>query len=327
MPSFISRRALVMASALLPVLTPAQAQVDGEPRLPAMMKIVVPFSAGASNDAMARAVAPLLARRLGNTVIIENKPGAAGVIGADYVAKGPADGSVLLLTSSTFLTAAVTQAKLPYDPVASFVPVSMVGSGPMLLAVSASTPIKSAAELVAIAKAKPGSLTYGTSGTGSIAHLASEMLSDTAGIKMTHVPYKGAANALMDMAGGQIDMMISNYTSLVAQIKSGKVRPLAVTSAQASPAFADLPPLSSVAPGFAADIWITIFAPGATPAPVVARLNRELNQIAAGPEVRALLEPDGAVPMALSPPELARRVRDDLSVWKRIAVEKKIVAE
>ncbi len=327
MPSFISRRALVMASALLPVLTPAQAQVDGEPRLPAMIKIVVPFSAGASNDAMARAVAPLLARRLGNTVIIENKPGAAGVIGADYVAKGPADGSVLLLTSSTFLTAAVTQAKLPYDPVASFVPVSMVGSGPMLLAVSASTPIKSAAELVAIAKAKPGNLTYGTSGTGSIAHLASEMLSDTAGIKMTHVPYKGAANALMDMAGGQIDMMISNYTSLVAQIKSGKVRPLAVTSAQASPAFADLPPLSSVAPGFAADIWITIFAPGATPAPVVARLNRELNQIAAGPEVRALLEPDGAVPMALSPPELARRVRDDLSVWKRIAVEKKIVAE
>ena len=133
MPSFISRRALVMASALLPVLTPAQAQVDGEPRLPAMMKIVVPFSAGASNDAMARAVAPLLARRLGNTVIIENKPGAAGVIGADYVAKGPADGSVLLLTSSTFLTAAVTQAKLPYDPVASFVPVSMNLSVPCSL--------------------------------------------------------------------------------------------------------------------------------------------------------------------------------------------------
>ncbi len=327
MPRFISRRALVTASVLLPALTLAQAQVDGEPRLPAMMKIVVPFSAGASNDAMARAVAPLLARRLGNTVIVENKPGAAGVIGADYVAKSPADGSVLLLTSSTFLTAAATQAKLPYDPLASFVPVSMVGSGPMLLAVSAATPIKSAADLVAAARARPGSLTYGTSGTGSIAHLASEMLSDTAAIKMTHVPYKGAANALMDMAGGQIDMMISNYTSLVAQIKSGKVRPLAVTSAQASPVFADLPPLSSVAPGFAADIWITIFAPGATPAPLVARLNRELNQIAASPEVRALLEPDGATPMALSPAELTRRVRDDLAVWKKIAIEKKIVAE
>ena len=325
MPRFIARRALLIASAILPML--ALAQTDAEPKLPAMMKIVVPFGAGASNDAIARAVAPLLARRLGNTVIVENKPGAAGVIGSDYVAKSPADGSVLLLSSSTFVTAAVTQPRLPYDPLTAFVPVSMVGNGPMLLAVSAATPIKSAAELVAAAKAKPGSLTYGSSGTGSIAHLASEMLSDAAGIRMTHVPYKGAANALMDMAGGQIDMMISNYTSLVAQIKSGKVRALAVTSAQASPAFADLPPLSSVAPGFAADIWVTVFAPGNTPAPVVARLNRELNQIAASPEVKALLEPDGATPMALSPADLARRVRDDLAIWKKIAVEKKILAD
>ena len=325
MPRFIARRALLIASAILPML--ALAQTDAEPKLPAVMKIVVPFGAGASNDAIARAVAPLLARRLGNTVIVENKPGAAGVIGSDYVAKSPADGSVLLLSSSTFVTAAVTQPRLPYDPLTAFVPVSMVGNGPMLLAVSAATPIKSAAELVAAAKAKPGSLTYGSSGTGSIAHLASEMLSDAAGIRMTHVPYKGAANALMDMAGGQIDMMISNYTSLVAQIKSGKVRALAVTSAQASPAFADLPPLSSVAPGFAADIWVTVFAPGNTPAPVVARLNRELNQIAASPEVKALLEPDGATPMALSPADLARRVRDDLAIWKKIAVEKKILAD
>ncbi len=325
MPRFIARRALLIASAILPML--ALAQTDAEPKLPAMMKIVVPFGAGASNDAIARAVAPLLARRLGNTVIVENKPGAAGVIGSDYVAKSPADGSVLLLSSSTFVTAAVTQPRLPYDPLTAFVPVSMVGNGPMLLAVSAATPIKSAAELVAAAKAKPGSLTYGSSGTGSIAHLASEMLSDAAGIRMTHVPYKGAANALMDMAGGQIDMMISNYTSLVAQIKSGKVRALAVTSAQASPAFVDLPPLSSVAPGFAADIWVTVFAPGNTSAPVVARLNRELNQIAASPEVKALLEPDGATPMALSPADLARRVRDDLAIWKKIAVEKKILAD
>ena len=325
MPRFIARRALLIASAILPML--ALAQTDAEPKLPAVMKIVVPFGAGASNDAIARAVAPLLARRLGNTVIVENKPGAAGVIGSDYVAKSPADGSVLLLSSSTFVTAAVTQPRLPYDPLTAFVPVSMVGNGPMLLAVSAATSIKSAAELVAAAKAKPGSLTYGSSGTGSIAHLASEMLSDAAGIRMTHVPYKGAANALMDMAGGQIDMMISNYTSLVAQIKSGKVRALAVTSAQASPAFADLPPLSSVAPGFAADIWVTVFAPGNTPAPVVARLNRELNQIAASPEVKALLEPDGATPMALSPADLARRVRDDLAIWKKIAVEKKILAD
>lgn len=325
MPNALTRRALLAAAALVPAL--GWAQADAGPKLPPLMKIVVPFSAGASNDAIARAMAPLLAQRLGNTVIVENHPGAAGVIGSDYVAKSPPDGSVLLLTSSTFLTAAVTQARLPYDPVSAFVPVSLIGNGPMLLAVSAATPIKSTAELVAAAKAAPGKLSYGTAGIGSVAHLSSEMLSDAAHIRMMHVPYKGAANALMDLAGGQIDMMISNYTSIAPQIKSGKVRALAVTSAQPSPVFPQLPTVASAVPGFAADIWVTVFAPAGTPAPVVARLNRELNQIAASPEVKALLEPDGATPMALSPADLARRVRDDLAIWKKIAVEKKILAD
>ena len=325
MPHPLTRRALLMAAVLVPAL--AGAQADSGARLPPLTKIVVPFSAGASNDAIARALAPLLAQRLGSTVIVENRPGAAGVIGSDYVAKSPADGSVLLLTSSTFLTAAATQARLPYDPVTAFAPVSLIGNGPMLLAVSAATSIKSPAELIAAAQARPGALSYGSSGTGSIAHLSTEMLSDAAHIKMMHVPYKGAANALLDLAGGQIDMMISNYTSIAPQIKSGKVRALAVTSAQPSPVFPQLPTVASVAPGFAADIWVSVFAPGATPAPVVARLNRELNQIAASPEVKALLEPDGATPLALSPPELARRVKDDLALWRKIAVDKKIVAE
>lgn len=325
MPNALTRRALLAAAALVPAL--GWAQADAGPKLPPLMKIVVPFSAGASNDAIARAMAPLLAQRLGNTVIVENRPGAAGVIGSDYVAKSPPDGSVLLLTSSTFLTAAVTQARLPYDPVSAFVPVSLIGNGPMLLAVSAATPIKSTAELVAAARAAPGKLSYGTAGIGSVAHLSSEMLSDAAHIRMMHVPYKGAANALMDLAGGQIDMMISNYTSIAPQIKSGKVRPLAVTSAQPSPVFPQLPTVASAVPGFAADIWVTVFAPAGTPAPVVARLNRELNQIASTPEVMALLAPDGATPLALSPAELAERVKDDLAVWRKIATDKKIVAE
>ena len=324
MPTSKLRRLLALAAASLPLI--ALAQGEG-PKPPAMMKIVVPFSAGASNDAMARAIAPLLSKRLGNTVIVENKPGAAGVIGADYVAKSPADGSVLLLTSSTFLTAAATQLKLPYDPVTAFAPVSIIGDGPMLLAVSSATPAKSIDEFIALAKAKLGTLTYGTSGTGSIAHLASEMLADAGQIKMTHVPYKGAANALMDMAGGQINMMISNYTSLVSQIKSGKVRALAVTSAQANPAFPELPPISSAVPGYAANIWVSILAPAATPSALVAKLNQELSEIAKAPEVRALLEPDGATAMALSPAEVAQRVKVDLALWRKIAVDKKIVAE
>ena len=325
MPSSLTRRAWLAAAAFVPAF--GWAQADTGPKFPPLMKIVVPFTAGASNDAIARAMAPLLAQRLGTTVIVENRPGAAGVIGSDYVAKSPADGSALLLTSSTFLTAAVTQARLPYDPVAAFAPVSLIGHGPMLLAVSAATPIQSTAELVAAAKAAPGKLSYGTAGVGSVAHLSSEMLADAAHVKMLHVPYKGAANALLDLAGGQIDMMISNYTSIAPQIKSGKVRALAVTSAQPSPVFPQLPAVASAVPGFAADIWVAVFAPAATPAPLVARLNRELNQIAATPEVKALLEPDGATPLALSPAELAARVKDDLAVWRKIATDKKIVAE
>src|SRR4051812_1229769 len=185
-----------------------------QPSLPKTIKIVVPFSAGASNDAIARAIAGPLAKRLDVAVIVENKAGAAGVIGADAVAKSPHDGSVLLLTSSTFLTAAATQPRLPYDPIAAFTPVAMVGEGPLLLAVSASTPFKSPEDLLAAARAKPDALTYGTAGVGSIGHLATVLLSDAAKVKLTHVPYKGAANAAQDMGGGQIDVMISNYSTL-----------------------------------------------------------------------------------------------------------------
>lgn len=316
-----------LAVAALCVAQGAFAQTSAEAKVPALMKIVVPFSAGASNDNIARVIAPLLSKRLNNTVIVENKPGAAGVIGADYVAKSPKDASVLLLTSSTFLTAAATQARLPYDPLTAFAPVAMVGQGPLLLAVSATTAIKSPEDLVSAARAKPGALTYGSSGLGSIAHMASEMLSDSARIQLTHVPYKGAANALLDMAGGQIDMMISNYSSLLPQIKAGRVRAVAVTSRLPSASFPDLPTMAGVAPGFVANIWISILAPAGTPAPLVQKLNREINEIAATPEVRSLLESDGALPTPLSTAELAQRIKEDLTSWKKIAAEKKIIAE
>jgi len=321
----IARRALVLAAAALPAL--CLAQTDGEPKFPPLMKIVVPFSAGASNDAIARVIAPLLAAQLGTTVIVENRPGATGMIGADFVAKSPPDGSVLLLTSSSFLTAAATQSRQPYDALTSFTPVSMIGNGPMVLAVGASTPFKSATDLVSAAKAKPGVITFGTAGAGSIAHLATEMFSDAAKIKMMHIPYKGAANALLDMAGGQIDLMISNYSSIAPQIHAGKVQPLAITSAHLNPVFPDLPPLANVAPGFTAENWVAVFVPAATPAPMVTRLNQVLNQIAATPEVKAILEPDGALPEAMTTSQLAARVKDDLQMWKKIAVDKKIFIE
>lgn len=298
-----------------------------QPALPKIIRIVVPFSPGASNDAIARAIAAPLAKRLDATVIVENKPGAAGVIGADAVAKSPRDGSVLLLTSSTFLTAAATQAQLPYDPIAAFAPVAMVGQGPLVLATSASAPYKSPADVITAARARPGALNYGSAGVGSIGHLATELLDDAANIKMTHVPYKGAAGAATDLSAGQIQVMISNYSTLAPLISGGRVKALAVTSKLAHPAFADLPPLAATVPGYALDIWVGVFAPAGTPATTVDRLNREINEIAVSPELGAILQPDGTVPAGLSPSAFAARVKDELAQWKRVATEHRIVAE
>jgi len=303
----------------------ANAQVP--PPIPKLIRIVVPFSAGASNDVIGRAIASALAKRLDTAVIVDNKAGAAGVIGADAVAKSPHDGSVLLLTSSTFLTAAVTQPQLPYDALAAFAPVAMVGQGPMLLAVSATTPYKSTADVFNAARAKPGAVNYGSAGVGSVGHMATELMNDIAKVPMTHVPYKGAANAVLDLAGGQIQVMISSYSTLAPLLKTGKIRALAVTSKQPRPAFPDTPPIAATAPGYAIDIWVGVFAPAGTPPALVERLNREINEISASADLAPILEPEGTIPQAMSPAAFAARVKDELAQWKRIATERKIVAE
>ncbi|TMH62524.1 MAG: tripartite tricarboxylate transporter substrate binding protein [Betaproteobacteria bacterium] len=320
---FLLIRMAICAGALVAVALDAGAQAT----LPKMIKIVVPFSPGASNDVIARAIAAPLSKRLDIPVIVENKAGAAGVIGADAVAKSPHDGSVLLMTSSTFLTAAATQPQLPYDAVASFAPVAMIGQGPLLLAVSASTPFKSPADLLSAARVKPGSLTYGSAGVGSVGHLATELLNDAAKVQMTHVPYKGAANAVVDLAAGRIDVMVSSYSTLAPLMKTGKVRALAVTSTKAHAAFADLPPLAASVPGFSIDIWVGVFAPAGTSVSLIERLNREINDISASTELATILEPDGTVAVAMTPSALASRVKEELAQWKQIATDHKIVAE
>ena len=320
---FLLIRMAICAGALVAVALDAGAQAT----LPKMIKIVVPFSPGASNDVIARAIAAPLSKRLDIPVIAENKAGAAGVIGADAVAKSPHDGSVLLMTSSTFLTAAATQPQLPYDAVDSFAPVAMIGQGPLLLAVSASTPFKSPADLLLAARVKPGSLTYGSAGVGSVGHLATELLNDAAKVQMTHVPYKGAANAVVDLAAGRIDVMVSSYSTLAPLMKTGKVRALAVTSTKAHAAFADLPPLAASVPGFSIDIWVGVFAPAGTSVSLIERLNREINDISASTELATILEPDGTVAVAMTPSALASRVKEELAQWKQIATDHKIVAE
>lgn len=319
----VVRGLAIMCSALMLCSELCAADVKAPP----LVRIVVPFGPGGSNDVIARAISGPLAKRLETNVIVDNKAGASGIIGNDFVAKAPRDGSVLLLTSSTFLTVAATAAKLPYDAINDFAPVTLVGEGPMLLAVSSAFAVKSPAEYVAAARARPGELTYGSAGVGSIGHLATELFNSAAKIRMTHVAYKGAAPAIVDLAAGQIYAMISNYSSLVPQLNTKRVRALAVTSKQASPVFPDLPPLSATVPGYSMEIWVGVFAPAGTPAAIVERLNRELREISASNELKTFLEPDGALPVSILPGALSARLKEELTQWKRIASERKIVTE
>jgi tripartite-type tricarboxylate transporter receptor subunit TctC len=309
------------AGALLARMALAQEAV------PKLIRIVVPFSAGASNDAIARAIAVPLAKRLDTSVVVDNRPGAAGVVGSDSVAKSPRDGSVVLLTSSTFLTTAATHERLPYDVLTAFTPVATVGQNPSILTVSAAAPFKSPAELFAAARARPGEITYGTAGVGSIGHLVTEMMCAAAGIQMRHVPYKGAALAAIDLAGGQIAVMKSSYGTLSPFLKTGKVRLLAVTSRQPHPSFPGVPPLNATLPGFSSETWVAVFAPAGAPPRLLERLNREITEIAASPELKTLFEPDGMLPLAMTPPEFSVRMQRELAQWKQIVTDRKITPD
>lgn len=296
--------------------------------LPKTITIVVPFGPGASNDSFARVIAQKLAPKIGSTVIVDNKPGAGSVIGTAFVSRAPADGSVLMLTSSTFTTSAAVQKNLPYDPIKGFTPVSLVATGPMLLTVGAQTPYKSAADLIADARANKGKINYASSGIGSINQMSGEMLNSMAKIDMLHVPYKGAAAGVTDMIAGQVQMMVASPASAIGQIKSGKVRVLAVTSPKPSALVPGVPPLNQTVPGYEVEIWWGVFAPPGTPAPVVERLNEEINTIINTPEMRERFATEGAEPTSgVTPAQFGAYVRKELDKWRTVAQEKNITAE
>ena len=265
--------------------------------------------------------------RLGATVIVENRAGGGGLIGAAAVAKGPRDGSMLLLTTSSLVTAAATMKTATFDVSKDLLPVALLGEGPMVVAVTASSTIKTPADLVAAARARPDGLTHGSSGVGSLAHMTAELFNDAAHISVKHIPYKGSSQALIDLAAGTIDMMVAVHTTLAPQIKAGRVRLIGVTSRQPSPAFPGVLPMASAAPGFEANLWVAVFAPTGTPAAWVQRLNREINEIAKAKDVSDQLMFDGTLPKALPPEQIAPRIRDSLAGWKSLASAKKISAE
>lgn len=294
--------------------------------VPSQITLLVPFGAGASNDSIARILAPELGRLLGTQVIVENKAGAAGTIGAAHVAKSAPDGATLLLSSSTFVTAAATQPSMPYDALKAFTPVAMVGSGPLVLGVPGASPYRSLEDFLSAARQSPGALNYGSSGIGSLAHLATTVLADSAKVDITHVPYKGAAAAGNDLAGGRIELMIANYSSLIPLLEGGKVRLIAATSPSRDPAFPDLPPAAEAVPGYEADIWVGIFAPAGLPADLLEKYNQAVNQANQSPRLKELLQLDGTVPASLDSAAFAQRVAADLQRWKAVADKHNITA-
>ena len=282
------------------------------------LRMIVPFPPGGVTDVMSRAVAARLSTDLGQPVVVENRAGASGIIGAEAAAKAPADGYTLLMGNiSTLAVNAATFAKLPYDPVASFAPVSMVAIQPLLIAVHPSVPVQSLPDLVSLAKSKPGELSYGTA--GSSIHLAVEFFSTAAGIRMNHVPYKGSAPAITDLIGGQLQVLFDPFSTLYPQVRAGKARGLAVTTERRSSVAPELPTVSELGfKGFDVSSWQGIVVPVATPKDLVDRLHRETVKVLASADIKEQFAKHGAEPAPTTPEKFGEYIRAEIARWQKV---------
>ena len=316
MPPFLLRATLA-ALLTLPLATLAQ------PSYPARaITLVVPFAPGGGTDSIARDIAKNLGERLGQPVVVDNRGGAGGAIGAAAVAKAPADGYTLLFATSTFITNAAVEAKLPYDPLKDFAPVAMIGRGPLLLVASRQVGATSVAQLVAAAKAQPQGLNYCSAGNGSINHLAGEMFRQRAGLELTHVPFKGSGPATVELLAGRVDLFFATVPTILAQVREGKLPLLAVTSARRSPLFPDTPTVAEAGlPGFEVGTWWGVLAPGKTPKAIVDALNRAVNEAAAAEPMPGRLEHEGASAVRLTPAAFGEELRKELALWRGIAAK------
>ena len=287
------------------------------------IRIVLPFAAGGSTDVIARTVGQRLSETLGQPVVIDNRPGAAGAIATDHVAKAAPDGyTVLMATTSTHSILPVLNPKLPYEPNQDFALVSLVARAPNILIASPTLPAANVAELIALAKSKPGAFTFASSGTGTITHLIGELFKSSSGIQAAHAPYKTGVQAVPDVVSGQIAWLFDSIVWSLPQIRAGKLKGLAITSRARSPLAPDLPTVAEYGlPGFEGVTWFCLVAPAATPQNVVARLNGELNRILTATEMKDKLAAQGAEAAAGTPEEFARLVRDDAAKWGRVIRE------
>lgn len=308
--------------ALMTMLAPAQAQEW--PSKP--VRWIVPFPPGGAMDAIARTLGEKVSRALHQPFVIENKPGAGGNIGAEFVARSPADGYTIMITSIGMATNKFLYPRLGYDPVKDFAPVSLLAVVPNVLVTNATQPdVKTVADVIARAKAQPGRLTYGSAGNGTSIHLAGEEFAALARVDMVHVPYKGSGPAVADLLGGQINYMFDSITSSKPHIMAGKLRAIAVTTAKRSSALPNVPTVAEAGlPGYEVSPWFAVFVPAATPKPIVNRLNAALVEAMKQPDVKAKFDMIGAEPVGSTPAELGTHVNRELVRWGKLISERGI---
>lgn len=318
-------RLFALAALLLPALSTSSASAAYPDR---PIRIVVPFAPGGGTDVVARTLAQEMARDLGASIVIENKPGAGTILGTQAVATSEPDGYTLLMGTFANAVNPSLKASLPYDPHADFAPVALIARSFNIVVVNPKSPYHSIADLIAAAKAEPEKLSYGTYGTGTSAHLAGELFKNLAKVNLTTVPYKGAAPAITDLIGGRIQVMFTTVASAASLVQGEQLRALAVTSVQRSPAFSDVPTVAEAGvPGYSAESWYGLFAPAKTPADVVDRLNRSAATAVQSEAFRKLGVNEGLVMVASPPQELERYFRGEEARWRKVIQDAGITAE
>ncbi len=314
----------LLLAAAISLTMAAVAQAQAFPNKP--IRMVVTFPPGGAPDTLARLFSEK--SQLGQTVVVDNKPGAGGNIGSDFVAKAPADGYTLVMgTVGTHSINGALYSKMPYDMVKDFVPVAHVASAPNLLVVTNDLPVKSVAELIAYMKANPNKLSFGSPGIGTSVHVSGELFKSMTGTTMTHVPYKGRQFAIPDLVGGQIQLMFDNMPSALPMVKEGKIRALAQTTAKRSGAAPDVPTVAETVPGFEATTWFAVFAPAGTPRDIVAKVNAEMARVFKLPEVQDKLKAIGLEPWISTPEELGRYQAAEIVKWAKVVKDSGAKAE
>jgi len=284
------------------------------------VQIIVPYTAGGSIDLLSRTIAQKLTELWGRNVVVDNRPGASGMIGTEIVTRAEPDGHVLLGHTSSYPATASVREKLPFDPARAIVPVAMIARAPMLLAVHPSVPARSVKELVALAKKNPGKLNYSSSGIGGNNHFSGALFASGAGIKLTHVPYKGISMAMTALASGEVEMVIASAAAINPQLRAGRVRALGVSSAEPSPLLPGLPAIAqSGVPGYSYELWWGIFAPAGIPRERLVAINSAVNQILASADMKKFLDNEGASPWPLTPAQLSDLLPGEIERYRKAA--------